>query len=207
MIVAVSHAGDDHLAPVLEALRRRGARAVVADVGAYPERGRIALSCGGDGHVLELPGTTIHAAEVEAVWWRRPRPLSAGALAGEDAWFALRQAEAALSGFWAALRARWVNDPWHEDRAAQKPLQLAAAERAGLAVARTLVTNDPDRARAFLAACGPAVHKALHATSRDWRPTARVRPEEVARLDTLRLAPAVLQEYVEGVDVRVTVAG
>jgi hypothetical protein len=212
VIVVVSHAADEHVPPVLDALARRGASAVVADLAGFPARGSISLAYGaarGD-RLLELPGASVRGEEIEAIWWRRPRPLAADpALAPAQAAFALRQAEAALAGFWATVPARWVNEPWRDEAASHKPRQLAAAAEAGLAVPRTLVTNDPARARAFLAGLGgaPAVQKALHATPADWRPTALVTREDVAALPAVRFAPVVLQEAVAGVDVRVTVAG
>jgi glutathione synthase/RimK-type ligase-like ATP-grasp enzyme len=211
VIAVVSHGADEHVPPVLDALARRGAAAVVVDLGAFPARGFVSLACGPRGDwLLDLPGARVRAAELEAVWWRRPRPLAADpALAPPQAAYALRQADAALAGLWASLRVRWVNEPRRDEVAGQKPFQLALAEEVGLAVPRTLVTNDPVRARAFLDAAGggAVVQKALHATPADWRPTALVTPEDVAALPALRFAPAVLQEEVPGVDVRVTIAG
>lgn len=213
MIVAISHGGDDHAAPVLEALRRRGARATLLDLGDFPARAAIALEYGAGragAWSLHGPAGPIRAGEVTAVWWRRPRPLAAEAgLSAGDAEFARRQAAEALCGLAASLRTRWVNDPWRDAAASHKPRQLAAAERAGLAVPATLVTNDPEQARAFLerARGAPVVHKALHATPADWHPTRFVGPDDRARLPALRLSPVILQEYVPGVDVRVTAVG
>jgi glutathione synthase/RimK-type ligase-like ATP-grasp enzyme len=214
VIVAVSHRGDDHVAPVLEALRRLGERAVVLDTSELPARATLSAGFGvpGDGAAASLRGShgVLRAPDVSAVWWRRPRPLRASPdLSGSHAGFAIRQADEALRGLAASLDVRWVNDPWREGAASHKPHQLAAAERAGLRVPRTLVTNDPERARAFLAAAGrrPVVHKALHATPRDWRTTRLVRAADRRRLASIRLAPVILQEYVPGVDVRVTAVG
>lgn len=212
MIVAVSHAGDDHAAPVLEALGRLGEEAVVLDTGELPGRGAISAEFG-----VRRPGAGIRgshgflrASDVTAVWWRRPRPLRPSpGLRSDDAGFAIRQAGEALCGLAASLDVRWVNDPWRDSAASHKPLQLAVAERVGLPVPRTLVTNDPERARAFLEAAGsrPVVHKALHATPEDWRTTQLVGREERRRLRSIRFAPTILQHYVPGVDVRVTAVG
>lgn len=212
MIVAISHAGDDHAAPVIEALRRLGKGAVLLDVASFPARAAVALEYGkrSAAWVIEGPAGVIPARSVTAVWWRRPQPLEAEpGLSPEHQGFALRQANEALSGLAASLRVRWVNDPWREAAASHKPRQLAAAERTGLRVPHTLVTNDPERARAFLDAAGrrPLVHKALHATPEDWHLTRRIGPGDRARLPAVRLAPVILQEYVPGVDVRVTAVG
>ena len=212
MIVAISHDGDDHAAPVLEALRGLGTRAVLFDVATFPARSALALDYGGRRRrwTLEGPGFSIAVEDVTGVWWRRPRLLQAEpGLPAEHEDFALRQADEALSGLAASLPARWVNHPWRDAAASHKPFQLAAAERAGLRLPRTLVTNDPARARSFLAAARGkrVVHKALHATPEDWHTTRMVGPEDRRRLPALRLAPVILQEYVPGVDVRVTAVG
>ncbi len=212
MILAISHAEDEHAAAVLGALRRLGAEAALVDLADFPARARLSFGAGpgAEDALLEGPGWRVRARDVRAVWWRRPRPPAPDpGLSAADAAFALRQSESAFLGVAAALRVPWVNDPWRDAAASHKPLQLAAAQRAGLAVPATLVTNDPARARAFLVARGaaPAVHKALHATARDWRPTRLVGRVDRERLDAVRLAPVVLQEYVPGVDVRVTAVG
>jgi glutathione synthase/RimK-type ligase-like ATP-grasp enzyme len=216
VILAITHAGDEHAPPVLEALARLGAEVVVVDLSDLPRAGRLAFAYGGAGssRELRLDGRpAIRADELTAVWWRRPRPfMAADGLLPHDAALAARQTEEALMGLFASLGAagvRMVNDPWRDEVASLKTHQLAAAERAGLAVPPTLVTSDPDAARAFLGACGPggAVHKQLHATAEAWRPTRRVGPDELARLDALRYAPVILQAFVPGVDVRVTAVG
>ncbi len=211
MILAVSHPGDDHLRPVLEALRRLGEDAVAFDTGEFPSRATMGVEYGVRRPRASLGGSRrrVDVSDVTAVWWRRPRLLTAApGLSRADAQFAIRQATEALGGLAASLEVRWVNDPWRESAAA-KPRQLAAAEEVGLAVPRTVVTNDPERARAFLAAAGHrrVVHKALHAAPEDWRTTRILSSGDRRRLRSIRLAPVILQEYVPGVDVRVAVVG
>jgi glutathione synthase/RimK-type ligase-like ATP-grasp enzyme len=212
VIVVVSHEGDEHAPPVLRALRRRRAEAVVVDLADFPRRADLALRFGGRsaGAEVRTPSGRVRAGAITAVWWRRPQPFDVGrGLRYADAAFAFRQVKEAMAGFAASLDATWVNDPWREAAADHKPFQLSRAMRSGLAVPPTLVTNDPARARAFVRARGRrrTVHKALHATADDWRPTRLIGPDDLARIDGVRQAPLVLQEYVPGVDVRVTVVG
>lgn len=212
MIVAVSHARDEHAAPVLAALRRLGAEAVLLDLADFPLRGTIALAHGGRGRprsVLRTRAGTLDPRDVRAVWWRRPEPFHLGrGLSRADAEFSFRQVLEALGGLAASLDAAWVNDPWRDAAASHKPRQLALAERLGLRVPATLVTNDPERAKAFLGRRGrTTVHKTLHGMGATWRPTRIVGRRDLARLDSLRWAPVIFQEYVPGVDVRVTVVG
>ncbi|HTN50794.1 MAG TPA: alpha-L-glutamate ligase [Anaeromyxobacter sp.] len=212
MILAVSHAGDDHLAPVLEALARLGVEARVFDVGDFPARLRLAFAARArvSAWILDGPDGRAREQDLSAVWWRRPRPVElAPNSTPHDRALALRQANATVVGLWASLRVRWVNEPWADDAASHKPRQLAAAVRAGLPVPRTLVTNDPDRARGFLRGLGRtrAVWKALHCTPEDWYPTRLLGPRSRPDLASLRDAPAILQAYVPGMDVRVTAVG
>jgi glutathione synthase/RimK-type ligase-like ATP-grasp enzyme len=220
VILAVTHRDDEHARPVLEALARQGAEAVVLDLALLPARGRLALAYGEQGSPPARPGSRrIHLdgadpldlSRTRAVWWRRPQdPRAPRGLTAARAAFAERQTLEALGGLLASLEgARFVNHPWLDDAATLKTLQLAAAERAGLTVPPTLVTNDPAAARAFLGRWGRggAVHKALHATREDWRRTARVEGGRAAILRELRAAPVILQERIPGVDVRVTVVG
>lgn len=215
MILAITHAGDDHAPPVLDALARLGAEAVVVDLSALPRAGQLAFAYGdaGSSRELRLDGRpAIRADELTAVWWRRPRPFTAaGGLLPGDAILAARQTEEAFMGLLASLGAagvRLVNDPWRDEVASLKTRQLAAAGQVGLSVPPTLVTSDPEAARAFLDACEyGAVHKQLITTAEAWRPTRRVTADDRACLADLRYAPVILQAYVPGVDVRVTAVG
>ncbi len=212
MIVAISHRGDAHAPPVLAALRRLGAHAVLLDLADFPRRSRIVLGYGSGRRerVLHSPAGAIRARDVEAVWWRRPRPLAADSrLTEPKAEFAVREATEAIVGLATTLRARWVNDPWRDAMATRKPLQLARAEREGLTVPRTCITNDPAEARAFLRAHAHqrTIRKTLGATPWDWRPTRFVGPGAASGPAGVRFAPTILQEFVPGVDVRVTVVG
>jgi hypothetical protein len=212
VLLAVTTPDDDHTPPVLAEVARRGVEAVTLDLADLPTRGQVALGYGGSGErLIALDGDrTIDATRVTACWWRRPRqPAPAAGLTPAHAAFALRQTGEAVMGLLASLDAGWMNDPWRDEVASHKPRQLALAEALGLAVPPTLVTSDPEAARAFLAAHrkGGAIHKALHATPDDWRPTRRVGKPDLERLEALPLAPAIFQAYVPGVDVRVTAVG
>ncbi|HET9552199.1 MAG TPA: alpha-L-glutamate ligase [Anaeromyxobacteraceae bacterium] len=212
MILAISHAEDVHAPPVLEALARMGEEAVLLDLASLPRERSISISHGraARGATFAGAGGALRAEEVRAVWWRRPRRYVPHAeLAPEHAAYAVDQVHAAVSGVWASLDAGWVNDPWLDERASHKPAQLAAAEAAGLDVPPTLVTSDPDDARAFLEELRdrPVVNKPLKATEATFRPTQLVGERDRRRLGDLRFGPAILQGYVPGVDVRVTAVG
>ena len=208
MILAVTHEGDEHLAPVRQALERLGEEVEVVDLAAVPGAWRLALGEDPAGWALHGAGRRrLLGRDVRAVWWRRLRPPQVdAALAPRDATFARLQYQEALAGFWDGLQARFVNAPRDDERASHKASLLAAAHRAGLTVPATLITDDPARARAFLRRCGPAVHKPLLALQDDHL-TQRVDAAARRNLDAVRLAPVIFQAFVPGVDVRVTAVG
>jgi glutathione synthase/RimK-type ligase-like ATP-grasp enzyme len=84
-----------------------------------------------------------------------------------------------------------------------KPFQLQRLERWGFPVPRTLVTNDPDRARDFVAGVGRAIAKPVLGGAF----AQEMAPEAVARLELIRQSPVMFQELVAGPDIRVTAAG
>jgi len=213
VILVVSHQQDKHAAAVLAALARSGTAAALLDLAEFPRRGLVTLSQEGRQRQTLLTGADgrpIRAEELSAVWWRRPRPYEVDpGLSPEHAAHASAQTHEALSGALASLDVRWMNEPWADARACHKPFQLSVARAVGLRVPDTLVSNDPAEARRFLAArAGQPVALKLLATTREtWQPTRCVEPRDLESLDRLRLAPVILQEYVPGVDLRVTAVG
>lgn len=214
MILVVSHPGDDHAAAVMALLRRRGARPVLLDLARIPRQVHLAMTWDGrraeDVRLVLGGGRSLCARDVEAVWWRRPGRFEPHPRAERSRReFVFREYSAAFEGLWLGLEARWVNHPARDDAASRKPWQLTQAQRLGLAIPRTLVTNDPALARDFVRSCRPGgtVFKALSATPSDWRETRLVRRQELARLGLVRYAPVIFQEYVGGTDIRATLVG
>lgn len=213
MILVLSHAGDDHAVRVLDELARSNAPALLLDTAAFPRTTSVVqrFETGSATFELRTESGSVDLDDVGAAWWRRPQPFVLDpALDPSVASFTFSECREAVEGMWEASRAAWVNDPQRDDAAHHKPFQLAAAAEIGLPVPRTLVTNDPDEARAFVDDVGPerTVFKTFLATEEHWRETRVLRRDEVALLDRVRLAPVIFQELVPArADVRVTVIG
>ncbi|MHA4813211.1 ATP-grasp ribosomal peptide maturase [Streptomyces aculeolatus] len=170
----------------------------------------------GAGAPLGQVRTTSRLAALEtvrAVYWRRPSWPDFAHLAKADARFSAAQVRHGLGGTLYALReALYVNHPLSMQTAEHKVLQLAAAERFGLAIPPTLVSNDLGDIRGFIAAHGRVVYKTLR-----WTPYSRagqgmstwteaVTAEELD--ESVAVAPHLFQARVEKVaDVRVVVIG
>lgn len=179
----------------------------------YPSR--ISISWTLNGATLDLGSCSLAAREITSVWWRRPvAPVIAGDRdAGERAW-AAGEALAAWHAFWESTAAHWVNAPTANALAESKPAQLREADRLGLIVPATLITNSLSCARSFLDGHSAAVCKALRtgviaATDGDRiLYTQRIDSATLGPLETLGPEPYLLQAFVDKVaDVRVTVIG
>jgi glutathione synthase/RimK-type ligase-like ATP-grasp enzyme len=189
MILVLSHGGDDHAVRVLGEMSRARHPALLFDTAAFPQS----------------------ITDFGAAWWRRPQPhvLHPGIEPGLAS-FTYSECHEAIDGMWAASRAAWVNDPHRDEIAHHKPFQLAVASELGLPLPRSLITNDPVEARAFIDDVGPdrTVYKTFLATEQHWRETRLLRREEMSLLARVRLAPVIFQEFVPArADVRVTVIG
>jgi glutathione synthase/RimK-type ligase-like ATP-grasp enzyme len=85
-----------------------------------------------------------------------------------------------------------------------KPYQALVISRAGLSVPPTLVTSDPDAARAFHAEHGDVIYKSASGIRSIVR---RLGPNQLARLDLLRDGPAQFQAFIPGRNIRVHTVG
>jgi glutathione synthase/RimK-type ligase-like ATP-grasp enzyme len=213
MVLILSTVGDVHAQAVMDALATQGARAELVDLSEFPTR--LALSMAfEDGHrQFELRrhgGGVLDLDSVRAVWWRRPPPFRPPA--GMDQAhqrFALSEAATAFQGLYQSLDAFWVNEPARDAIAVHKPYQLALAQKIGLEIPPTLMTNDIEEARAFCRRHeGEVVYKQFIALPDSWRETRRLKPEDEAQADSIAHAPVIFQKHVPAVaDLRVTAVG
>ena len=115
----------------------------------------------------------------------------------------------AFQGLYQSIRARWINPPLRDWAASHKPWQLHLAREIGWDIPETLMTNDPQAAKAFCDACGgDVVYKQFLALPDAWRETRRVDPQTFESNDNLQICPVIFQRRVAAVaDLRVIVVG
>lgn len=157
-----------------------------------------------------------------SIWFRRPRHPSAAYLPQVNAadhafvfneWKRYELNLNALAG--SMPGAFWVNPPDAALRAENKLVQMQAAQHCGLRFPPMLVSNDPERIRAFAAAHGPIIYKPFQTHS--WQDVdghihssyARtVHPEQLQDDASLRLCPGIFQSRVtKSHDLRVMMIG
>ena len=213
MILILSHPADDHANGVLSRLARRKHPATLLDSSDFPARASLTqyFTEGGARVIYTSAGRQVDLTDCHAAWWRRPLPYTLhDGMDPDAASFTYTECHEAFGGALALLKVAWVNPPHLDERAHHKPLQLATAAEVGLCVPRTLITNDPDDARQFIAELGMArtIFKTFLASEQHWRETRLLRDDELAQLDSVSLAPVIFQEYVAAeADIRVTITG
>lgn len=111
---------------------------------------------------LDTGSRSVRLADVRAVYYRRPGiPAVPPGLTSAETQWATREAIGGTYGLLGALDCRWVNHPARNATAGYKPLQLAVAVECGLAVPRSLITHDPERARRFADQVGRLICKPI----------------------------------------------
>jgi RimK-like ATP-grasp domain len=213
-VAVVSYPDDPHAQAVVGHLREWGVPVVLFDLADFPDRATLTIDYDGGSPRLEYGrdgDPPLDLRSLRSVWWRRPQMADPNGVGDPSVRvFTLNEWDEALNGLWQLLDTRWVNDPVRDQVAARKALQLAVAADVGLMVPVTLVTSDPDRARAFIESRNGSetVFKTFSCTHEIWRETRLVRADELPLLDAVRLAPVIFQEYVPAdVDLRITVVG
>lgn len=162
---------------------------------------------------VETPSRVVSLDRVRSAYWRRPTWPGFDHLDDPDARFAAAQVRHGLGGTLYALSdCLYVNHPLRNYAADFKPSQLALAQRLGLRVAPTLVSNRIDDIRDFIKAHDQVIYKVLR-----WTPYRRdevgwstwTQPVGVDEIDeSVRITPHLFQARIDKVaDVRVTIVG
>lgn len=198
--------GHPMLEPLYQHLRSRGRRRVVFVVQEQFPRS-VGLCLGGGQHDpsgwLHLPyedpidlddicGVCLDGYYVDAGLFTD--------LAEADAAYAQTEIWSTLIALFARLARRAdcvvANHVTRRERVASRAAQLAFLNSCGLRVPRTLVTSDPQAARAFYEAFdGRARYKPVATPLPE---LVDMTPDDLERLDALTLAPAHFEEAVEG---------
>lgn len=214
MILVVSYPGEEHTDSVVRLLEQRGREVVRIDLADFPAAGLKLNWSGVDapGYWIDTPARgPVNIAPARVGWWRRVRPFTVDpAIASEhDRSFVNSETSQAVNGMLDALPCTWVNPREADSAAHHKPYQWAVARQLGLRLPRTLVTNKPDEARTFINSIGvgKVVFKAFLASVEAWRETRLIEAADMDRLELVKYAPVIFQEFIEGVDLRVTVIG
>jgi hypothetical protein len=127
--------------------------------------------------------------------------------------FADGEVRATLNGLFQVFDWFWVNHPDRSRIAGSKVLQLKTAREIGFRIPKTLVTNDPERVRAFFHACaGNIIYKPFYsgffAGTENACFTSPVSLEKLSQIDLIANTPGIFQETIpKRIELRITVIG
>ena len=205
---------DPQVLAVARELERRNAAVLVVPSDALEAHRPVELHHGR----LVIDGQRLD--ELEAVYVRSlpsPHPPLlevGGELVLRRDWFAGYMQARERSGFlMAALLcletagARLVNPPRAGAALQSKPLQLELLRRLGAALPRTLISNDPERIRAFHATEEASGGEVIFKPLLGGAITRLLDGEVLMQLEAVRAAPVIFQQRIHGDDIRVVMVG
>jgi glutathione synthase/RimK-type ligase-like ATP-grasp enzyme len=209
-VLIITNDHDEHADAVIEELHRRDVPVFRFHPEDFPEACSVSMEIR-DGRIegeIRTPERRVGLEEICAAWYRRSRNLFApppalNLLYGDLDNYVEVQSATTLTALYASLQTLWVGYPPKLRRAEIKALQLAEASKAGLTTPRTLISNDPTRAAAFVeglngtqCAVKPLVAVRASDGQVDRLPLTTVLPPDHP-LDSVAAAPTILQPYVD----------
>lgn len=145
----------------------------------------------------------VDVNELDVVWWRRTMsPQKIPAYVEEPVHIDLINNDcstALLGTLMNEFSGSWISHPAASRLAENKLLQLRAAQKAGFRVPKTLISQDPVSIRQFCAALdNQVIIKPVKGTKMLPMLTQKITEEHLASDQSLRLCPAIYQEYIPG---------
>ena len=227
-VLVLTQKVDPHIQPVAEEIQRRDKQVIRFDFGDFPQHVQLAAHIGPQGWSGTLHYNQEEQAldEIQSIWWRRPNAPQApdGYDIPTRAFLNLEN----LRGFIGVMQQQsdgqdglfWVSKRDRIQIAEFKPLQLQEAQRVGLDVPRTLVTNTPSSVCHFYHDCaGRVIVKAVakgaidpnnahHFGNERFVYTSLLTSEDLDELDGVRICAHLFQERIDKLmDLRVVVIG
>src|ERR1044071_2890217 len=198
-VLVVTQSENTAVAPVIEALRQRGAEVFRFDTDQYPVASRLSVWQGASGprSVLESNGYTLELGELGAIWFETvDAAYQLPAMAADVQAVIRRESAAVLDGLGATLDAFQLDPVPNRDAAYSKLRQHRLAVEAGLELPRTLVTNDAAAVRRFFRECPQGLITKMHkkfvriyGVDSEQVTTSPVTEEDLDSLDGLELCP------------------
>lgn len=221
VLVLTNTEDGKHSEVVISKLLQRGERVFRFDSDALSS-GKCKISFSSSSHqtgfVMEYGGALLKSEEIKSVWYRRPNRFGLSMKDSVQKNYAEAELRSFLDGLWAILEKRgtfWLNKPTSLERSRKKLFQLELAERKGMLIPRTIVSNDPAEVLRFYRACQEKmIFKAIYHEYLDYGdhvyniPTTLVSGSHLKKIDLVKRVPTLFQEFIEkDYELRVTVVG
>jgi hypothetical protein len=200
-------ADDAPITLLLESLRRKHADFLFLDQRQFGDSVQLRwqlTDAGISGH-LRVGANTLDIHDIHSVYHRFVSPeVLQGPSDSPRTLGVSRSVLCSLVSLLDVLPARVVNRRRPMMSNNSKPYQALLIRKAGLAVPKTLITNEPGALRQFMAAEGSLIYKSISSVRSIVAP---LDGERASRIAYVRSLPTQFQRKVEGINVRVHVIG
>lgn len=216
-VVMLTRELDPSADRLVEALHQRDVPVFRTNVAAFPQRLSLDARLGPYGWdgVLSTEYREVRLCDVRSVWYHHPTQFALPeGMSQPERRHAAAEARCGLGGVLSSLDVLWVN---HPSRSSDlfKPRQLQVANRCGLSVPDSVVTNNPDAVRDFAAGMdGALAGKTLAAAALmesgrlQISYTRRIEPAELNDLAGIKTTAHLFQRFLsKSWEARVTVVG
>lgn len=218
-VLVITHSKDHARVEVAcQEMREKGAEVIRLDCDQYLTKWELNTTYSGKWFLEVSDGThSIDAKDITAVWLRRMHNFAEEAaqqITPEYVVTAMGEANTIFTGFLNSLDHAFHLNHFSQNRVAEiKTWQLKVAERLGLKIPKTCISNNPDVVRQFVESCGgKAAVKMQDAQSvkkEDGNYVVYTSKIETAQIDdSIRLAPMTFQAFIpKTIEYRVTIVG
>jgi len=153
--------------------------------------------------ITNKDGKYLDVSKLDLIWWRRVNsPQKVPAYVTDPVHIDLINNDCATALLGLLLNdftGTWLNEPTASRLAENKLIQLRAAQYAGFEIPRTLVSQEPDTIRQFCAMLkNQVIVKPVKGSLGIPLFTKMLSEEHLASDESLRLCPAIYQEYIPG---------
>lgn len=207
-ILILGNASDAHAAHLEQTLKQASIPVFYWDTHLFPTQLQISWQPDMQQGYLTLPGTQrLELQAIQSVFWRSFSGVFVPSFNDPaQHQIALRDAMSTLRSFMQACPTHWVNSWQAYEFHQTKPLQLAKAKQLGVKIPATLISNDPEQVMAFACSYEKVIFKPVFGGAHTQFVTpVHLEPERLQI--ALRLAPATIQEYIPGTNIRSYVIG
>ncbi|MCS3870783.1 MvdD family ATP-grasp ribosomal peptide maturase [Chryseobacterium ginsenosidimutans] len=219
-ILIITHTGDNFsIEKVTEYIDKNNCEVIRFDVDDYPIKNKLSTSFQ-DGEwvtILETPEKKHRLDDIAAVWYRRAYNMGNGLREELDPKFygaAMGEVRNTLFGFLESIDVYSLGKPSVYRRLDSKEEQLKIADKIGLKIPETTITNSPEEARQFVLKHKDVVAKmqtgfAIYEEGVESVVfTNVINEEKLEELDTLLYCPMQFQKKIEKKkELRVTIVG
>jgi len=152
-IIVVSYEEDKHAQELIKRAHEKNVHAVLWDISQYPDSVELTLLPGSDEVSVRVGGALLD--NLTGIYWRRPNGKYCQDNTDKLTEYMRSEGRVvthALAEYLPCIN--WLSKPWIERSAGNKPLQLKIAEKLGLRIPYTCISNSPDDVRRFVESLG-----------------------------------------------------